>query len=282
MGRRGLSPFCRCILGNGDGVEKGCLIDLWPLWGWSAGSVRASPPRGKISWRVTHKYFACSNPSPLRGVCNPAELAHYGSSLEHAGAPVPHQVCRIKTQYFNTLSSSLSAHSILRSTAPAPWFFLLFCFFCILETGSHVALASLELAIRWAWPWTSDLLASPCWDCWPVATCLVYAVDLRDRTREALYELKHQIPTVALNCILFHIWLLGMHEPIHIQTPGCLAGLTPSCYVKGNLIHSSRIHVQVTYKTWAEAESIHQPKGRRLDPCHSVGSATDKACICLC
>jgi hypothetical protein len=156
----GVCPFCRCILGNGDGVEKGCLIDLWALWGWSAGSVRASPPRGKISWRVTHKYFACSNPSPLRGVCNPAELAHYGSSLENAGAPVPHQVCRIKTQYFNTLSSSLSAHSILRSTAPAPWFFLLFCFFCILETGSHVALASLELAIRWAWPWTSDLLAS--------------------------------------------------------------------------------------------------------------------------
>lgn len=116
MGARSSSQFCSCILkvGNRNWEEKGCVSELWPLRGWSAGSLAAVfPPSvksGGQSHLVHNKCFPYLIPLHS-GVSQTRRTGPLWELLDHAGARVPHQVRCTGMRCFTTFPSRLHTPS---------------------------------------------------------------------------------------------------------------------------------------------------------------------------
>lgn len=145
MGARSSSQFCSCILkvGNRNWEEKGCVSELWPLRGWSAGSLAAVfPPSvksGGQSHLVHNKCFPyliplhsgvsqtrrtsplwelSSNPASLQGLTDPQNWPTLGALRpRRRSGPTPGAL------HWNAVFYHIpeqSAHAILRGSALAP------------------------------------------------------------------------------------------------------------------------------------------------------------------
>lgn len=107
MGARSSSQFCSCILkvGNRNWEEKDCVSELWPLRGWSAGSLAAVFPSQCSQLDSTTNAFHPLIPlhSGVSQTCGTGPL---WKLLDHAGAEA-HQARCTEMRCVTTSPSSL-------------------------------------------------------------------------------------------------------------------------------------------------------------------------------
>lgn len=152
-------------IGSGKQELGGERLCEWPLTllRLIAGSLAALPPQCKnqLDGHILSITNTCHALIPLHSE-RFAELQNWSTLGAHWSTQVlrPHPRCaevKCSTLTPPFWEAQLWVQRWQHFKWPLP---LSFCSSCFLETGSHVAPASFELATSEAWPWTSDPLAS--------------------------------------------------------------------------------------------------------------------------